>query len=348
MFTGLAAAISYDNLANLLAAGTLLAFTRFRRDRSPRALLAFFALIFAGCLAKRTFLPLAFLFVVLLVVRETLRERAWLAALPGRFAALFRPARASMLALLGVAVVLGLFVASLYGGNVLEYGRLRPDFDQIVGHENAMNNRVYARAYIVSRYQRGELTFEQAEELAQQIRHRGDRSDTLVLLRSATRPESTIVGPVGYASQWMQSMLRSTVGYLGHRRAFRDRAATVAYVLVFLVSGALLVRKWRPSQHGGAPTDALFLGVGYASIVMWLVNYPTYLEFKNVELAVQGRYLFLLIAPIQGLVAYYLLDPLPVRARPWVAAAVAVLFISGDVPWLLSQLSDRWLLAPEA
>ena len=85
MMTGLAGSVSYDNGANLLAAGSVLAFSRFRARRSAEWLLAFGALLLAGCLAKRTFLPLGFLLVVwLLVLRQGFRpkEAARLVSLP--------------------------------------------------------------------------------------------------------------------------------------------------------------------------------------------------------------------------------------------------------------------------
>jgi len=339
MFTGLAAAVSYDNLANLLAALSLYAFTRFRDGRAPAMLLSFLALLLLGCLAKRTFLPLAFFSVVLLAFRE----RAMLRGLPGRVASLFRPPRAGTAGLAVAVLVLGLLVAGLYGGNFVHYGKLRPGFDQVVGHESAMQNRVYARSSIVDRYRAGEITLAQAEQLAQGIRHRGDRSDTLVLLKSFDRPDSTVLGPVGYASQWLQRMLQGSVGYLGHRRAFKSQTAMIGYFAVFGVAGVLFVRRFRPSGAGGVPADAAFLAFGYALVLLWLVNYPTYLESKNIELAIQGRYLFPVLVPVYGLVAYYLVDPLPARLQPWVASAAAGLFLWGDVPWLLSQIDDRWI-----
>lgn len=339
MFTGLAAAVSYDNLANLLGALALYAFTRFRIGRSPRTLLWLFVVMLLGCLAKRTLLPLAFLLAVLLAWRE----RARLSELVAHAGALFQPMQRSNVALTAAVVVLALLVGTLYGGNLARFGKLRPGFEQVVGEENAMQNRVHARSRIVERYRRHEITLEQAERAAQQIRHRGDRSDTLVLLKSVDRPDSALIGPVGYASSWLQRMLRGTVGYLGHRRAFKSRTTMAGYFAVFLVAGAFMVRRLRPSQAGGVPIDAAFLAFGYGLVLMWLVSYPTYLESKNVELAIQGRYLFPVLVPIYGLVAFYLVDPLLGRARPLVAGAGAALYLWGDVPWLLAQLDERWL-----
>ncbi len=77
---------------------------------------------------------------------------------------------------------------------------------------------------------------------------------------------------------------------------------------------------------------------------MWLVNYPTYRTARYIELALQGRYMFPVLVPAYGLVAYYLIDPLPGRVRPWVAGAAGGFYVYGDLPWLLPQLDQRWFL----
>ena len=100
------------------------------------------------------------------------------------------------------------------------------------------------------------------------------------------------------------------------------------------------VRRWIPER---APLDALLIAVGYALVLMWVVNYPNYLTARYVELALQGRYLFPVLIPIHGLIAYHLITPLPRRVAPWVAAAAAAVLLYGDFPWFLPQLSEKWL-----
>ncbi len=340
MFTALSASVSYDNGANLLAAGALLAFTRLRARPSLRTLLALSLLVLGGCLVKRTFLPLAFLFVVLLGIREARRLPGLLRELPG---ALRTPSTAALL--VGTILLAGLGT-SLYGGNWLRHGKLAPDFDQVVGLQNAMSNRVFARGRILDEFLDGELSAGEARAKAERvIRHRGDRNGTLLLLKTAQEPDSSLMGPVAYVGSWASTMLRSSVAYTGHVRLKKGDGMRAAYTLVFAAAALLLAWRWRPGAAGGVPADAAFLVLGYAGVLMWLVHYPAYQKFHYPELAVQGRYLFLVLLPIQGLVAWALAELTPERARPWLAACVGSFFLYGDLPWMLQHLDPRWVVS---
>jgi hypothetical protein len=340
MLTGLAGSVSYDNGGNLLAAAALLAFTRFRSSRRSEWLLAFAAFALAGVLAKRTLLPLAFLLVLLLVWRERRDLRAW----PAQAVAAWRSASAGWLALLATVVVLGGFALALYGGNLARYGRLLPDFDQVVGVDNAMQNRIFARGRILEQFRAGELTIHEARESASRIRHMGDRGDTLFLLKAAQLPESSVVGRLAYVPEWGRGMLTTSVGYLGHRRALRSNPSLAGYALILAAAAAAIAWRWRPGAARGVPADAAFLVFGYAFVLMWLVHYPSYQSSRYIELALQGRYLFPVLVPLYGLVAWALGELIPGRVRPFVVAAVALFYLYGDLPWLLQQIDDRWLM----
>ena len=137
MFTGIGAAVSYDNGANLLAAAAFYYLAKLRSDWDPKTLAALVLAIGLGCLTKRSFLPLAALIVaaVLLHERRHLRDAsAWLTGMG-------RP-----LALLIVVVTLA--NVWLYGGNLVRYQRLVPSLDQVVGVEAALQNRIFARDFM--------------------------------------------------------------------------------------------------------------------------------------------------------------------------------------------------------
>ena len=340
MLTGLGGSVSYDNGANLLAAASLLAFTRFRSRRSPEWLLAFAALVLAGCLAKRTFLPLGFLLVVWMLFRE----RRQLGELVAHTRTAIRAATAGTWALLATVLILGGFTLALYGGNVVRYGSLSPAFDEVVGEQNAMQNRVFARARILERFQAGEITLGEARRRAQKIRHGGDRSDTLFLLKAAQLPAESVSGRIAYVGQWSWRVLKSSVSYVGHRRVEKSDTAIYTYSAVFSLAGLLLIWRWRPGAGRGVPVDAAFLAVGYAMILMWFVNYPNYQTSRYIELGLQGRYIFPVLVPIYGLVAYGIGEVAPQKARPWLVAAVAAFYLYGDFPWFVQQIDARWLL----
>ena len=340
MFTGLAASVSYDNGANFLAALSLLAFTRFRTTRRVEWLLALASALLAGCLAKRTFLPLAVLMGAWLLVRH----RESLPLLLHNAKSALATARPATWALLGGTLLLAGFNVALYGGNLVEYGALRPRFDHVVGEANAMQNRIFARGRILEQYRAGEITLGEAQAATRQIRHMGDRSDTLFLLKTAQLPESSVIGRLPYVGEWSWRMLKSSVGYLGHRRAVKTDLEAYGYLAIVAMAALAIGWTWRPGAAAGVPVDAAFLVGAYAFVLMWLVNYPAYQSSRYIELALQGRYLFPVLLPIWGLVAYGLGEATPPRVRPFIVVAVAAFFVYGDLPWFVQQIGPRWLV----
>ena len=62
--------------------------------------------------------------------------------------------------------------------------------------------------------------------------------------------------------------------------------------------------------------------------------------------AVQGRYLFPVIAPLIGATVIAAASLLPARARLPVGAAIGLLFVLGDFPYLLRHAEPAWWGAP--
>ena len=130
-------------------------------------------------------------------------------------------------------------------------------------------------------------------------------------------------------------MLAGAVSYLGHRRVTKSGAALYAYFGIFAIAGILMIRKLWLGQAGGMPADSLFLAAGYAFVLMWFVNHPSYVTSRIIELGLQGRYLFPVLLPLYGVLSYHLIEPWPARARPWMAGAVGLFYLYGDFPWFL-------------
>jgi len=164
MFTGVAASVSYDNGANLLGAAAFYHLARFCRDRDPRDLASLAIAAGLGCLAKRSFLPVA----ALLAVGLAWHERRRLRQLPAR-AAGAGGLRVAALALVAAANLW------LYGGNLIEYGRLVPGFEQVVGAEAARQNRIFARDTLLDDFREGRLDLREAMRRTSEIDHPADR-----------------------------------------------------------------------------------------------------------------------------------------------------------------------------
>lgn len=343
MFTGVSASLSYDNLTNLLGAAALFHLFAYFRDGRPLHLAAFQLAVFAGCLTKTAFLPLAFILEVVLLVRS------W-RDLPGTLRELggcFRLRQWRVMVVASLAVVMLLSTAYLYGGNVLRFGRLVPKENQVLALEQAMRYRIFARNYVVSEFRKGNLSYEEAVAMAEEIQNPGNRRRALNLLYRAKDPEAllaSVLEPAQYAPAWVKLMLADGLGYHGHR-VIRKLPRDVFYMeVMLLVAGLIAWRKWRPGEAEGVPLWAGVITFFYAMVLMWLVNYRHYFRAGMLDFALQGRYIFPVLVPLCGLVAYYLTAHLPARSRWLVAAAVAVLFLMGDLPWFLDHVNRCWFM----
>ena len=105
-------------------------------------------------------------------------------------------------------------------GNVIRFGQLEPSFDKVVGHENAMQNRIYARNKIAGLFRRGEVSYAQAVKMTSLIPHAGDRQGALLLLRAAVQDRQQggfRVDRFRYAFHWLDRMAAKIFGIMAHR-----------------------------------------------------------------------------------------------------------------------------------
>ena len=158
MFTFMGGAVSYDNLVNLLAVLSVSAFVALVRTGEPTDLLCFLLWNFLGTLTKTTFLPLTLGLVALLLFDRRRRFREDLASLSR---VVIKPAPLTTSLLVLVVLTFGANVW-LYGSNLVRYGRPVPGCSQVLELEQCMENRIFARNWVVNQYQDGKLTFEQA------------------------------------------------------------------------------------------------------------------------------------------------------------------------------------------
>ena len=340
MFTGIGASVSYDNLTNLFGAMSIYYLFTFFDQRRPSTLVACAACWLAGCLTKVTFLPLALILLAIFSVHE----RRSLGDLPRRLLADLKLLRIGRVLLYGLTLVLFALTLKLYGGNYLRFGWLTPSSTQVLGVENAMKYRIYARNYVVRQYREGKLTWEEALEMAAKIPQTGNRRRALQLLHVEKHPglKGTIWEPHVYLGIWSHITLQRTVGYDGHRVMSKDFRELAPLWGMFLVAFLVFVRKWHPAEAKGYPTYAAVIILFYVSVLMWHINYPRYLTSGVPDLDVRGRYLFPFMAPICGLFVRYLIEYLPRRSQVLVALAVALYFIYGDFPFFLLHLSPCW------
>ncbi|MEE2665830.1 MAG: DUF2142 domain-containing protein [Myxococcota bacterium] len=340
MWSFLSASVSYDNLAMALATLAFALLARYLDEHSPEALLGLAAVLLLGVLTKAALLPFAALVALALLASE----RG--AALRGGLTALRRPqiARPGIAALLAVTLGLAALAGALYGRNLAKFGVLEPAANQVLPLEAARRNRIFLQEHVLRSYRAGAIDQQQAASELQRIEHPADRAGAMWLLRRARElREGTgepLVGRVRYATLWLPLMAERLFGVMGHRALYKSGLLAAAYSAVAL--GALAALAWRVRRPGVHLRIAAGVALGYALILMQLVNLPIYRASGLEVEAVQGRYLFPVLAPLLSAAIIASRALLPARARVPVAIAVALLFVLGDFPYLLWQAGPEW------
>jgi len=342
MFSFLSAFVTYDNLTNLLAAMAVYYLLAFFKTRSGNLLVLFFLCQMAGSLTKVTFLPLILVLNILLVLYEFKNIRL----LPGALSGYFKSAGWRQWGL-----VLGFFFGlamnvQLYGGNYYYYRDPSPGMSKVLSPEIAMKNRIEARNMIFSQFKEGRVSRDEAFNMASQIKHPGDRADTMYLIDNdiARRYYNIeLMGPLAYTALWVWQMSAGIFGIFGHGEMFNSGPAIWPFaalgVLIFL---SILIR-WRPSHADWLPTCLMAIVAFYGLFLLYYVNYPVYLDTGVFGLTAQGRYLFPVLGAFYAVSSYYL--PRLFRSRHWqvgISGAACLIFIISDFPFFLYHVTSDW------
>jgi hypothetical protein len=342
MFSLLSASVSYDNLANLLAAMAIYYEFAFFKNRSGGLLVASLLCQMAGSLTKITFLPLIPVLNVLLVLNEARN----LKTLAEEFRRKFRTiSRRTWLTLLLLIVAVGLNL-QLYAGTYLRYGALNPGMSQVISPEIAMQHGLDARGMIFNQYKEGKISYMDALILAGEIKHPGNKADTFYLLMNYEKLKKNPqlwLSPLSYANFWFQTMVASIFGIRAHLGMFKPPLYLLPMYLVMALAFLGFIIRWRPREAGWVPLGLAVVAVYYAGSLIYEINYDTYLNYGEPSLTVYGRYLFIVMAPVTVLLCHYLLCLFRSELiRNTLALATALMFISYDFPWFLMHATAEW------
>lgn len=342
MFSFLSASVSYDNLANLLAAMATYYLFAFFISRNGFYLAFSCMSILAGCLTKTTFIPLVPLFALLFVIYEARNIRAHFSEMGAFFKA---PGRS------GVAVLVGIFVGlllniQLFGGNYLKYQTISPPVEVVLPLEKAMQHRLTARNHIFNLFKEGKISVEKAKEMAVQIKHPGDREDTIGLVENyayARQSGFKPLGPAPYTAMWILQMLSTSFGIKAHIGMPNHGISFIPLTLLILfVLTAYLVR-WRPWDMKWIPTSLLAVAFGYAAFLIIKINYPNYVDSTDIVLTVAGRYIFPIMGPVYAVSCMYLMRLFKgEKGRLALAAFTVLVLVYSDFPLFLTKVTPEW------
>jgi hypothetical protein len=332
--------VTYDALANFLGALALLLLLSFFIEKTAAKLVGLLSCLALGTLTKTPMIPFAGFLILCLLFHERGKFRELGALLRTHFSSR-SPARWVSIAILAVLVLLNV---GLYGRNLIEFRHFVPQSEQVLTFEQIIQSPAGSREYVVSRYQRGELSGPQAMRMAGRIELPATRRDTRNLIDYYEHAKSEGIEfqpfsrPV-YAIGWTVNMIKSTYGIFGHRVVYKKNPFLIPYAAVFAAALALFLFRWRP---GSGSTDIYFLVIVlcYALLLMQLVGYRAYSTYQMPPMAVQGRYMFPVLVPAYAFTAKYLLERQPRILQFAIAAVVGFIFIQGDFFFCIGH--DRW------
>lgn len=344
MFSLLSASVSYDNLANLLAAMSIYYLCAFFRERSARLLVTSLLCQMAGNLTKVTFLPLTAVLSILLLCHEVKRIKDLPRFLLQRVS---KPEFRHGFTLLLLLTALGANI-HLYGGNYLRYGVMNPSLETVVSPDAAMEHRLDARGKIFTLYHDSKISYMDALILAGEIKHAGDKADLFYLLMNYEKLKQNPdlwLGPFGYVKSWAWFMLATIVGIKAHLQMYKGMFWMVPVYLLLSLSAVGFLARWRPLRGGWLPAALAATSLLYAGFIFFEFNYPSYQLYGEPSLTVYGRYLFPVLAPCSVLFCRYLLQLFSsATLRTAVAITTALLFMSYDFPWFLLHATSEWYL----
>ena len=347
MFTGVSASVNYDNLSNLLAAAAFYFLLAYLRQPRLETLLKFLIALLSGALTKNSFLPLAFILVVVFLVHERRHLLRWRYS-GGEMA---RARRVFFLTALGILIGLN---GHLYLTNLVNFHRLIPKAIQVLEQEEAMKYRLWARYYVVNQFETGAVSYHEALAMTEKISNPSNRRRAVNLLgRLRTRAHwiGSLPGPELYPFIWAKTMLSDGLGYRGHRVMRKEGAALYPYLILIFISIFMLIRKGTISgergRQGRLLVSSAVVVFFYAMVLMWLINYPLFRRYGVPDYVTQGRYMFPVLAPMASVFSFYFLEYAPKRWQPLLALLAATVFLMGDFPFFQTNADPCWFMGSD-
>lgn len=264
MFSFLGAVISYDTMVNMflvISFWSLLLYLK-QDSKCTKYLLIWIATSLLACATKLSALPFVFLeFVVILFFVCKNKIKFWEGLPKSKI-------------IFAVIIVCSLFFINsyTYGINILKYQRLTPVCNQVMQHEECLNNAIYRRSFVY-------------EETGIQSRE-GKRIRDLLLTDER-------MNPFDFFFDWEASISPRLYGIFSHTSINFPRNFSFVYTVVFLLLMIPFIRYVKKTN--GQILISFFLMLGYVLILAYFTHYDSYLKMNSLNIAMQGRYLLPII-----------------------------------------------------
>lgn len=300
----LAGQVNYDNLLFLLLAWNLLLVLQFRELLLRKKicniglLLSTLAVAMLASLVKYAYTPILagivlYLIFLLWSSRKSVRKswrKNWLTA----------PALQKYSVLAVFVLLFGMFV-SMYGVNLAMYHRIAPKCDQVLNAERCMAFGPWARNY----------------QYGQQV------------------PANINPNPLLFTGGWLQGMFDRTFFVINGptgSEPYHNKPPlplmSVAAIAIFISALYPIVRYHRQLFRGDPVLGILLFITFVYGLALWGRLYYTYLQYGRL-VAINGRYLLLVILPVLLLFVLAYRQWIPSRSRGWLLAILLLLFMQG-------------------
>jgi hypothetical protein len=304
MFVFIFSAVSYDTLFIFLSlAGTYL-LLQLQQKITAKRLLLFVVLVAAGIFVKINFLPIAALLLILFFVQYAKTVPRVTQSFKRTFS---ENKKLNILLIVMLGFLLVLF-AQRYVGNIVQYGKMVPDCDQVQSFDYCMKNSIFQRT----------------QSLA------------------SSNNQEVGVSAVSYILIWSKLMAQRTFGIYAHHIRFPGSNLIVGWVFVMAITGFIYFAKlWKPKDRAVATVAVISL---FYLVALIAQNYfQTYKSSFNIELAVHGRYAFSVLPFIFLIIAQYSLKGLRSGLLKFLYIfTTLIIFVFSGLPTYLHRSERTW------
>lgn len=303
MFSFLSSSVSYDNLTNMFASISIFYLILFYKKIELKYFIYLTIATSLGLITKVTFAPLAVIIVT--ITLWIICRYLW--SIRGNLDKVTSKIKPIHIIISTLVIPPILLVMNLYFVNIYKYSKLLPTCEQVLEIEKCRLNPTYTRD----------------EELIND------------------RPEVYILDPFHYLDPWGENMVRTIIGINGHERLMKPEQYVIPYEIVLLVAVLSLTRV--VSRKKKILIIILAITISYSLFLAYFQNYATYKNLGLIYVALQGRYLFPVFAPMCVLISYGLINISRNQyLRYTVFILVSILFIFGDYIYFKRNVPETW------
>jgi hypothetical protein len=273
MFGFMAAAVSYDNLVNLISVASIYFLFESIKENRMTSLFSLAVCIGLGTLTKVTFFPLALILITIAALEFRTKP------IKEILAAFRKPSKIKIKTWMLSGIVLFLLVIniSIHLPVYIKYGTVKPSCAQMYTHAQCLEeNFVYAKY---------------AE-----------------IRRNFAMPVKETMDPIRYFISWSDYMIEKTIGIFAHESFYQEKPLLGLVELTIIIAILMAARRFELSDR--AIVYMTIVVIAYTLLIFYYANlklyYSTGIMPRYAFIAIQGRYIFPVLALIIILLSHFM------------------------------------------